>query len=85
VSVWKYERDIENIKIEISRIERMINEKQDDFQRATRKGEEADARQYRREQLKFEGKLRELIRELIQVEKKLQAEKDEEIEKLTWW
>ncbi|SFI98581.1 hypothetical protein [Thermoflavimicrobium dichotomicum] len=88
MSVWKYERDVENLKIEIARLERMICEKQDEFQRATRRGEEADARLLRREQLKYEEKLREIIRELIHTERKLEKVKKEEkdpLGDLSWW
>ncbi|RAL25676.1 hypothetical protein [Thermoflavimicrobium daqui] len=82
MSIWKYERDIENLKIEIARLERIISEKQDEFQRATRRGEEVDARLLRRKQLKYEEKLREIIRELIIAERKLAKVKKESLNNL---
>ncbi|WP_028778100.1 hypothetical protein [Shimazuella kribbensis] len=74
MSIWRYEREVENIKIEIARLEKNMNEKQDDFQLATRRGDESKARQDRREQLQISSKIRLLTRELILAERKLDKE-----------
>lgn len=71
MSIWRFEREVENIKIEIERYEKLMNEKQDDFQRATRRGDEVKARQDRREQLVIGSRIRELTRELILAERRL--------------
>jgi hypothetical protein len=72
MSIWRYEREAENIKIEVARLEKLMNEKQDDFQRATKRGDETKARQDRREQLRLGSKIRLLTRELILVERRLE-------------
>jgi hypothetical protein len=74
MSIWRYEREVENIKIEIARLEKLMNEKQDDFQRATKRRDEKKARQERREQLRIGSKIRLLTRELILAERKLEIE-----------
>jgi hypothetical protein len=74
MSIWRYEREVENIKIEIARLEKLMNEKQDDFQRATKRGDEPQARQDRREQLRISSKIRLLTRELILAERRLEKE-----------
>jgi hypothetical protein len=77
MSIWRYEREVENIKIEIARLEKLMNEKQDDFQSATKRGDETKARHDRREQLRISSKIRLLTRELILAERKLEAEAEE--------
>jgi hypothetical protein len=77
MSVWRYEREVENIKIEISRLEKIMNEKQDDFQLATRRGDEQKARQDRRKQLQISSKIRLLTRELILAERNLEKAMEE--------
>ncbi len=72
MSIWRFEREVENIKIEMERYEKLMNEKQDDFQRATRRGDEGKARQDRREQLRYGTIIRELTRELILAERRLE-------------
>jgi hypothetical protein len=79
VSIWRYEREVENIKIEIARLEKNMNEKQDDFQLATRRGDESKARHDRREQLHISSRIRLLIRELILAERRLEQESDTKI------
>jgi hypothetical protein len=76
MSIWRYEREAENIKIEVARFEKLMNEKQDDFQRATKRGDETKARQDRREQLRLGSKIRLLTRELILVERRLDETRD---------
>ncbi|WP_044642225.1 hypothetical protein [Risungbinella massiliensis] len=73
MSVWLYERTLENLRIELDRFERLSFEKQDDFQRATRRGAISEARQYRKEQLLIDEKIRLLTREFILTQRKLQA------------
>ncbi len=88
MTIWRYERDVENIRIVIARLEQIISQKQDEFQRATRRGEEAEARLLRREQLQYEEQLRDIIRELIHAERKLAEVKEtqEHLEtKIAWW
>lgn len=77
MSIWRFEREVENIKIEIARFEKLMSEKQDDFQRATRRGDEAKARQDRREQLRLGNEIRLLTRELILAERKLEKAQDD--------
>jgi hypothetical protein len=77
MSRWRYEREVENIKIEIARLEKWMNEKQDDFQLATRRGDEKKARQDRREQLQISSKIRQLTRELILAERQLEQANDD--------
>lgn len=77
MSKWRYEREVENIKIEIARLEKWMNEKQDDFQLATRRGDEKKARQDRREQLQISSKIRQLTRELILAERQLEQASDD--------
>lgn len=78
MTVWLYRRQVEDLQIEIERIEKLEREKQNDFQMATRRGDEALARQYRQEQLRFNDQIRHLKRELIQAERSLsQAEQIE--------
>ena len=78
MTVWRLERDRENIKIEIERLEKKMIEKQDDFQRATRRGDHAKAHQDRQTQLQLAEKIRLLTRELILVERRLQIALEEE-------
>lgn len=72
MSIWLYERTIENLHIELERFRQMSFEKQDDFQRATRRGDLQEARRFRKEQLLIDEKIRLLTRELILIQKKLQ-------------
>jgi hypothetical protein len=78
MSVWRLEREIEHIRIELERYEKMAFEKQDDFQRAVRRGDERQARRDRLEQLQLEEQIRLLIRELILAERKLKQAKSKE-------
>lgn len=71
MTVWLYRRQIEDLQIEIERIEKLEREKQNDFQMATRRGDEPLARQYRQEQLRLNDQIRYLKRELIQAERLL--------------
>lgn len=73
MSVWLCERALENLRIELERYERLSFEKQDDFQRATRRGAVSEARQYRKEQLLIDEKIRLLTREFILAQRNLTA------------
>ncbi|SFX44992.1 hypothetical protein SAMN04487866_10846 [Thermoactinomyces sp. DSM 45891] len=71
MTVWIYQRQIEDLHIEIERLEKKEREKQNDFQMATHRGDEPLARQTRQEQLRLNDQIRQLKSELIQTERAL--------------
>lgn len=78
MSVWLYERALENLRIEMERFERLSIEKQDDFQQATRRGDFGEARKYRKEQLQIDEKLRLLTRHFILAQRQLEDLREKE-------
>ncbi|TCP64910.1 hypothetical protein [Baia soyae] len=81
MTIWIYQRQIEDLHIEIERLEKQEREKQNDFQMATRRGDEPLARQTRQEQLRLNDQIRHLKSELIQTERALwKAQQMEQIQ-----
>ncbi|KPC73831.1 hypothetical protein [Laceyella sacchari] len=74
----RFEQEILLIQRDIQDCERQIAFHQDEMQRAHRHGETEIERFHRQEQLRWERKLRECTRDLIQAEQRLELAKQEE-------